>query len=259
VGGYAWACLRWLKRATSFLRCAFARILTKDAQAIFERQMAITQEMKADGGNVGGDQVYRGLNGYAMMNERKDTMGGNAYKGVTQKGPARATANIRASVRWDYAPDICKDYKETGFCGYGDSCKFLHDRSDYKHGWQIDGDVDGGRYASKDEDQKDIRSYEIDSDEEEDALPFACFICKEPFTKPVVTKCKHYFCEKCALNRYKNKSTKCAACGAQTNGMFKPAKEILEKMKEMEKQGGANADGETVNLILGGEDADDAD
>lgn len=41
--------------------------------------------------------------------------------------------------------------------------------------------------------------------------------------------------------------------------MFKPAKEILEKMKEMEKQGGANADGETVNLILGGEDADDAD
>lgn len=202
MGGYAWACLRWLKRATSFLRCAFARILTKDAQAIFERQMAITQEMKADGGNVGGDQVYRGLNGYAMMNERKDTMGGNAYKGVTQKGPARATANIRASVRWDYAPDICKDYKETGFCGYGDSCKFLHDRSDYKHGWQIDGDVDGGRYASKDEDQKDIRSYEIDSDEEEDALPFACFICKEPFTKPVVTKCKHYFCEKCALNRY---------------------------------------------------------
>ena len=40
--------------------------------------------------------------------------------------------------RWDYAPDICKDYKETGFCGFGDSCKFLHDRSDYKFGWQLE-------------------------------------------------------------------------------------------------------------------------
>jgi hypothetical protein len=26
----------------------------------------------------------------------------------------------------------CKDYKETGRCGYGDSCKFMHDRGDYK-------------------------------------------------------------------------------------------------------------------------------
>lgn len=25
--------------------------------------------------------------------------------------------------RFDYQPDICKDYKETGRCGYGDSCK----------------------------------------------------------------------------------------------------------------------------------------
>lgn len=22
-------------------------------------------------------------------------------------------------MRWDYQPDICKDYKETGFCGFG--------------------------------------------------------------------------------------------------------------------------------------------
>jgi RING finger protein 113A len=50
-------------------------------------------------------------------------------------------------VQWDYAPDICKDYKETGFCGYGDSCIYMHDRSDYKHGWQIDAEVDGGRFC----------------------------------------------------------------------------------------------------------------
>lgn len=31
----------------------------------------------------------------------------------------RAPAHLRATVRWDYQPDICKDYKETGFCGFG--------------------------------------------------------------------------------------------------------------------------------------------
>lgn len=38
---------------------------------------------------------------------------------------------------------------------------------------------------------------------EDDDLPFACFICREPWeackSPPVVTRCKHYFCEKCAL------------------------------------------------------------
>merc|ERR1712224_945549 len=45
---------------------------------------------------------------------------------------------IHKSIRLDYQPDICKDYKETGYCGYGEACKFLHDRSDYKSSWQIE-------------------------------------------------------------------------------------------------------------------------
>lgn len=53
-------------------------------------------------------------------------------------GPVRAPSFLRSTSRFDYQPDICKDYKETGFCGRGDSCKFLHDRSDYKSGWQIE-------------------------------------------------------------------------------------------------------------------------
>lgn len=36
-------------------------------------------------------------------------------------------------------------------------------------------------------------------EDDENALPFACFICREPFVDPVVTRCKHYFCEHCAL------------------------------------------------------------
>ena len=49
--------------------------------------------------------------------------------------------------RWDYAPDICKDFKETGFCGFGDSCKFMHDRSDYKFGWQLEREMETGTYG----------------------------------------------------------------------------------------------------------------
>lgn len=45
---------------------------------------------------------------------------------------------------FDYQPDICKDYKETGFCSYGDSCKFLHDRGDYKSGWELEAVRGGG-------------------------------------------------------------------------------------------------------------------
>lgn len=63
---------------------------------------------------------------------------------LSRKGPIRAPAHLRATIRWDYQPDICKDYKETGFCGFGDSCKFLHDRSDYKHGWQLEREYKDG-------------------------------------------------------------------------------------------------------------------
>lgn len=53
-------------------------------------------------------------------------------------GPAKPSRYIRNSVVIDYQPDICEDYRKTGFCGWGDNCKFLHDRGDYKSGYQID-------------------------------------------------------------------------------------------------------------------------
>ena len=40
-------------------------------------------------------------------------------------------------------------------------------------------------------------------EEEDDGLPFACYICRKPWQEcrsdPVATKCRHYFCERCAL------------------------------------------------------------
>ena len=138
---------------------------------------SVQQELKGKAD----DKVYRGLANYAQYYEKKDTAQGNAGSSNVRKGPIRAPANIRATVRWDYAPDLCKDYKETGFCGFGDSCKFLHDRSDYKFGWQLEREEHG-----KGEPDEDMSKYEIHSDEED--LPFKCFICRDSFKHPIVTK-----------------------------------------------------------------------
>ena len=176
------------------------------------------------------DKTYKGMKSYAKYIEKKETAAGGAGK-ISATGPQRAPANIRATVRWDYEPAICKDFKETGFCGFGDSCKFMHDRSDYKFGWQLEREMEDGTYGGD-----DGENYEISSDDED--LPFKCYLCKESFKEPIATKCKHYFCEKCALEHYR-KSQRCAACGKNTGGVFNPAKEIirkLNKMKEKEKE-----------------------
>lgn len=36
-------------------------------------------------------------------------------------GPIKAPTNIRTITVTDFAPDVCKDYKQTGFCGFGDN------------------------------------------------------------------------------------------------------------------------------------------
>lgn len=39
-------------------------------------------------------------------------------------GPVRASSHIRVTARFDYQPDLCKDFKETGYCGYGGTFLF---------------------------------------------------------------------------------------------------------------------------------------
>lgn len=193
--------------------------LDKDAQAIYERSLQVNKELKGKED----DKVYRGLANYTQYYEKKDTALGNASSGMVRKGPIRAPANLRSTVRWDYQPDICKDYKETGFCGFGDSCKFLHDRSDYKFGWQLEMES-----QQNDSDDDDPSKYEI-KENDDDFLPFKCLICRGSYVNPVMTKCKHYFCEKCALAHFK-KSTKCFVCEKQTGGFFDPATVIIERL-----------------------------
>ena len=140
----------------------------------------------------------------------------------------------------------------------GDSCKFLHAREDYKQGWEIDRDWEiSGKEKKKTAAQQQHDSGDDDEETILENIPFACIICKEPYKNPIVTKCGHYFCESCALKRYK-KSPTCAACGAGTNGVFNGAKQLkklLEKKRERAKRRKRKAEEEGEDVD--GKDEDD--
>ncbi|KAK5998951.1 Pre-mRNA-splicing factor cwc-24 [Cladobotryum mycophilum] len=158
-------------------------------------------------------------------------------------GPMKAPTNVRTVTIIDYSPDTCKDYRITGFCGFGDNCKYVHSREDYKAGWQLDKEwenvtkgkqhLGGTVVASANREQK---AGEEDDDDEAllQNIPFACIICQESYKEPVITRCGHYFCLPCALKRYKKDPT-CAACGTGTNGVFNSAsrlKKLLDRKRE---------------------------
>ena len=67
-----------------------------------------------------------------------------------------------------------------------------------------------------------------------DGLPTICVICEKAFKDPVVTLCKHYFCERCALTNYVN-DQKCFVCGSETKGSFNTASNLEAKLKAQAK------------------------
>jgi RING finger protein 113A len=179
---------------------------SKDSRAFREKALKQAEEaLKGKGKSSGDDKLYKGIHGYTDYKagfRREQTISSEKAGGA--HGPLRASAHIRVSARFDYQPDICKDYKETGYCGYGDSCKFMHDRGDYKSGWQMEKEWEEAEKARKRNlalgvDDVDDGGVDPGDEDDDDSLPFACFICRQPFVDPVLTKCKHYFCEHCAL------------------------------------------------------------
>lgn len=170
------------------------------------------------------DGMYKGTAAYSKFTVTRDDGMSSKVRNAT-KGPIKGSSNVRTVTMVDYQPDVCKDYKETGYCGFGDTCKFLHDRSDYLAGWQLDSLSNGGK-------RREALLDNEEEDEEEDDIPFACLICRMPFTDPVVTKCGHFFCSSCAIKRFA-KTSKCFACGKQTQGIFNSAQKILDRMEKI--------------------------
>lgn len=202
----------------------------RDGRALREKVLA----QGAGGQGPAGEGLYKGQTGYTDFRSgfrREHTVAGDK----AFHGPLRASSAVRWSVRVDYQPDVCKDFKETGYCGWGDACKFLHDRGDYKAGWQLDKEwEEKERLRRRAEEKKAAGGGESESEgaEEDDGLPFACLICRKAFQDPVVTLCGHYFCERCVLRHKQARLGLCPACQKPTKGIFNVAKAIIRKQRK---------------------------
>eukprot|EP00405_Crypthecodinium_cohnii_P016379 CAMPEP_0206445492 /NCGR_PEP_ID=MMETSP0324_2-20121206/15549_1 /ASSEMBLY_ACC=CAM_ASM_000836 /TAXON_ID=2866 /ORGANISM="Crypthecodinium cohnii, Strain Seligo" /LENGTH=358 /DNA_ID=CAMNT_0053913735 /DNA_START=176 /DNA_END=1252 /DNA_ORIENTATION=+ len=229
-----------------------------DTRAVLERNQQIHKGLK-DGSLEAG--VYRGIGAYKQYAERSEgAISASKYSG--QLGPTRGITNVRSTLAIEYLGTtgkggICKDYKERGYCGFGDTCIFLHDRSDYKPSYQLEKEWEEKQKAIQDkkrmkwerrQQRKAARGPDApDSDEEssddsdsdagndsDDDLPLCCMECKNRWEEcksiPVVTVCNHYFCEDCAFGSFA-KSPKCLACDQPTNGIFNSVDSLEDKIK----------------------------
>lgn len=158
----------------------------RDAQAQYE----MAQQQWEDGGDVTADgtKLYRGQKAYRQYTGKAEDFETQMTGG---HGPARAPVHYRATSRFDYQPDVCKDFKDTGYCGYGDACKFLHDRSDYKTGWQLEKQWEEEQKQAKlDAALEDLGEGPKKDKDEGDNLPFACLYCRVPWHAGAAPGCR---------------------------------------------------------------------
>ncbi|MEW5299313.1 MAG: hypothetical protein WDW38_003399 [Sanguina aurantia] len=217
----------------------------QDARALREQKM----KQALEDGSVPDDGTYKGINNYIDYRQgfrREHTIA--SEKGSGAHGPLRGSTYVRMTARMDYQPDVCKDYKETGFCSYGDACKFMHDRGDYKSGWEMERQWEDEQKAKRkaklegwdpDKEGDEDEAAAAAAAESDDGVPFACYICRLPWEEcknPVVSRCRHYFCESCAL-KHNAKSQKCAACDQPTQGIFNEASDVVKKMRKLARAG----------------------
>ncbi|KAA0151291.1 hypothetical protein FNF29_04766 [Cafeteria roenbergensis] len=120
---------------------ANAEAVKDDAIARFEARLSLHDEAKKRAAAPLGQRLYRGTDGYTDFRKRgsaKDAKSAAMAAGTI--GPLRAATTVRSTFVTDFQKGLCKDYFETGYCGFGDTCIYMHDRSSRRAGWQVDRD-----------------------------------------------------------------------------------------------------------------------
>jgi len=78
------------------------------------------------------------------------------------RGSQVATKTKEITTRVDYNPERCKDFYEHGYCPFGDTCIYIHDRGDYKSGFQLDKEWEAKQRNGGDESDYEIKSEKSD-------------------------------------------------------------------------------------------------
>lgn len=86
---------------------------------------SVVRKPKKGGGIARAPEDKEGL--YRGLANQKSFIQKNPDAPDRKVGPIKAPTNIRTITITDMAPDVCKDYKLTGWCGFGDvsSSRFL--------------------------------------------------------------------------------------------------------------------------------------
>lgn len=215
-------------------------------QDAYERELRRIEISKGIKEGTLDPKVYRGQKGYASyFDMTEEDLKKKQFNGTL--GPTKHSNYVKDSARMDYNPELCKDYFETGHCAFGDTCIFIHDRSDYASGHQLEKDWNdkqrklhrklmGKKFADDSDEESendDAISAKIEEIDEE-GLPLKCKICNNYFREPIITKCGHYFCESCALKHYKTDKS-CYTCHKPTHGIFNEGVKITQKLSRMSK------------------------
>lgn len=70
--------------------------------------------------------------------QTKDSEGNKIYQGLISTKSKKeelvkpVSAHIKQNFVTDYQRDVCKDFLKHGYCGFGDTCKFIHVRDEYQ-------------------------------------------------------------------------------------------------------------------------------
>lgn len=139
---------------------------------------------------------------------------------LSQPSPPASPPRKIQKITTDFQPDVCKDFWQNGYCGYGDTCKFLHLRDELRQKVPL---------------KKD---WKVDDEKKLQGVLSQCVLCGNDYKSPVQTECHHVFCKSCFLARFA-KTKACAVCDTDGLGVIKPVPKakLDEMLKEGEKEG----------------------
>ena len=189
------------------------------------------------------------MNSYANYTLSEEIATNSKYKG--NFGPLRAPTNIRVTSRMDHNPELCKDWFDAGYCVFGNSCIYIHDRYDYKTGWEMDRDfekqererwrrINDPTYQERPEYEEKLEKFKVDEQ---------CKMCNANYTNPKTLSCGHIFCEQCA-NKLHDGKGKCLVCKKVLTGVMNNAEGELEKKRQLYEQMKRNFESEAEKKKL---------